>query len=152
VGGGRACAQAMGSVQSQPERLKLADHKNSVDIERLTILLNQPVIKNTLLHTEKISNIRPAFTTTVYAFLNPKLPSAAWDFFCLRFTSPQAFVLPTFSTSVAFPGLHRANPHFFDYYCLADFHLSLTGVHRCWFIGFLLRFICWHSPWVSGPR
>jgi hypothetical protein len=31
------------------------------------------------------SNIRPAFTTTVYAFLNPKLPSAAWDFFCLRF-------------------------------------------------------------------
>ncbi|WP_241198349.1 hypothetical protein [Pseudomonas granadensis] len=32
-----------------------------------------------------MSNIRPAFTTTVYAFLNPKLPSAAWDFFCLRF-------------------------------------------------------------------
>jgi len=58
-----------------------------VDIERLTILLNQPVIKNTLLHTEKISSIRPAFTTTVYAFLNPKLPSAAWDFFCLRFAS-----------------------------------------------------------------
>jgi hypothetical protein len=28
---------------------------------------------------------RPAFTTTVYAFLSPKLPSAAWDFFCLKF-------------------------------------------------------------------
>jgi hypothetical protein len=73
-----------------------------VDIERLTLLLNQPVIKNTLLHTEKISNIRPAFTTTVYAFLNPKLPSAAWDFFCPRFTSPHAFILSPFSTSAAF--------------------------------------------------
>ncbi|MBV4475339.1 hypothetical protein N8H74_25100 [Pseudomonas sp. B2M1-30] len=60
-------------------------HENSVDIERLTILFNQPVIENSLLQVRWFSNIRPAFTTTVYAFLNPKLPSAAWDFFCLRF-------------------------------------------------------------------
>jgi hypothetical protein len=59
--------------------------KNSVDIEWFAILFNQPVIKNTLLQTVNFSNILPAFTTTVYAFLNPKLPSAAWDFFCLRF-------------------------------------------------------------------
>jgi hypothetical protein len=27
---------------------------------------------------------------TVYAFLNPKFPSATWDFFCLEFTEPLA--------------------------------------------------------------
>jgi hypothetical protein len=54
-----------------------------VDIEQVTIVTNQPVIKKTLLLFVELSNIRPAFTTTVYAFLNPKLPSAAWDFFCL---------------------------------------------------------------------
>jgi len=56
-----------------------------VDIERVTVLLNQPVIRKLLWQQVGFSNIRPAFTTTVYAFLNPKLPSAAWDFFCLRF-------------------------------------------------------------------
>jgi hypothetical protein len=59
--------------------------KNNSYIEWVTVLFNQPVIKNTLLQTVNFSNIRPAFTTTVYAFLNPKLPSAAWDFFCLQF-------------------------------------------------------------------
>jgi hypothetical protein len=37
--------------------------------------------------------IRPAFTTTVYAFLSPKFPSATWAFFCLKFDLPP-FVLP----------------------------------------------------------
>jgi len=58
-----------------------------VDIEQVTTVTNQPVIKKMLLLFMGLSNIRPAFTTTVYAFLNPKLPSAAWDFFCLRFAS-----------------------------------------------------------------
>ncbi|TFH81748.1 hypothetical protein [Pseudomonas kribbensis] len=80
----------------------LGVHLKSVDIQGVTVFFNWPVIKNTLLHTEKISNIHPAFTTTVYAFLNPKLPSAAWDFFCLRFTSPHAFAPSTFSASAAF--------------------------------------------------
>jgi hypothetical protein len=56
-----------------------------VDIEGVTSIFNRPVIKKMLLLLVNFSNIRPAFTTTVYAFLNPKLPSAAWDFFCLRF-------------------------------------------------------------------
>jgi hypothetical protein len=34
-----------------------------------------------LLQREIFRNIRAAFTTTVYAFLNPRRPSAAWDFF-----------------------------------------------------------------------
>jgi hypothetical protein len=34
-----------------------------------------------LLHGEIFRNIRAAFTTTVYAFLNPGRPSAARDFF-----------------------------------------------------------------------
>jgi hypothetical protein len=38
-----------------------------------------------LLQAEIFRNIRAAFTTTVYAFLDPGRPSAAWDFFCLRF-------------------------------------------------------------------
>jgi hypothetical protein len=38
-----------------------------------------------LLQGETLRNIRPAFTTTVYAFLNPGRPSAARDFFCLKF-------------------------------------------------------------------
>ncbi|MDN4544568.1 MULTISPECIES: hypothetical protein [unclassified Pseudomonas] len=41
--------------------------------------------KNILLQAEIFRNIRAAFTTTVYAFLNPGRPSAAWDFFCLKF-------------------------------------------------------------------
>jgi hypothetical protein len=40
------------------------------------------VNKNILLQGEIFRNIRAAFTTTVYAFLNPRRPSAAWDFFC----------------------------------------------------------------------
>jgi hypothetical protein len=43
------------------------------------------VNKNILLQAEIFRNIRAAFTTTVYAFLNPRRPSAAWDFFCLKF-------------------------------------------------------------------
>jgi hypothetical protein len=43
------------------------------------------VSKNILLQAEIFRNIRAAFTTTVYAFLNPGRPSAAWDFFCLKF-------------------------------------------------------------------
>jgi hypothetical protein len=43
------------------------------------------VNKNILLQPEIFRNIRAAFTTTVYAFLNPGRPSAAWDFFCLEF-------------------------------------------------------------------
>jgi hypothetical protein len=39
------------------------------------------VSQNILLHGEIFRNIRTAFTTTVYAFLNPGRPSAAWDFF-----------------------------------------------------------------------
>jgi hypothetical protein len=66
-----------------------------VDIEWLTSVTNQPVIKKTLLLAVDFSNIRPAFTTTVYAFLNPKLPSAAWDFFCLRFGDSH-FLSPCF--------------------------------------------------------
>jgi hypothetical protein len=37
--------------------------------------------QNILLHGEIFRNIRPAFTTTVYAFLSPGRPSAARDFF-----------------------------------------------------------------------
>jgi hypothetical protein len=44
-----------------------------------------------LLHGEIFRNIRAAFTTTVYAFLNPRRPSAAWDFFCLQFSLPASF-------------------------------------------------------------
>jgi hypothetical protein len=43
------------------------------------------VNKNILLQAEIFRNIRAAFTTTVYAFLNPGRPSAARDFFCLEF-------------------------------------------------------------------
>lgn len=51
----------------------------------LQLFLSNRLSKKALLHVGNLSNIRSAFTTTVYAFLNPKLPSAAWDFFCLRF-------------------------------------------------------------------
>ncbi|WKV85565.1 hypothetical protein LJJ44_06135 [Pseudomonas sp. B24_DOA] len=56
-------------------------HKKYPDIQRVTEFNLQPVIEKALLQVGNLSNIRPAFTTTVYAFLNPKLPSAAWDFF-----------------------------------------------------------------------
>jgi hypothetical protein len=39
------------------------------------------VSQNILLQSEIFRNIRPAFTTTVYAFLSPGRPSAARDFF-----------------------------------------------------------------------
>ncbi len=81
------------------------------EIEGFTCLFNRPVIKNALFESVNFSNIRPAFTTTVYAFLNPKLPSAAWDFFCLRFGDCGAF--PSCTSSV---DSLRANPCFFDYY------------------------------------
>jgi hypothetical protein len=88
-----------------------------VDIERVMSVTNQPVIKKTLLLFVELSKIRPAFTTTVYAFLNPKLPSAAWDFFCLRFGFAASFFLsisrnclaiarrqiPAFSTTTDWP-------------------------------------------------
>jgi hypothetical protein len=44
------------------------------------------VNKNILLQCEMFRNIRAAFTTTVYAFLDPGRPSAARDFFCLEFS------------------------------------------------------------------
>jgi hypothetical protein len=56
-----------------------------VDIEGVRTLSNWIVNKNILLQPEIFRNIRAAFTTTVYAFLNPGRPSAAWDFFCLEF-------------------------------------------------------------------
>jgi hypothetical protein len=58
-------------------------HKKRVDIEGVNGLFNHMVNENILLHGENHRNIRPAFTTTVYAFLDPGLPSAARDFFCL---------------------------------------------------------------------
>jgi hypothetical protein len=89
--------------------------ENSVDIEWLAILFNQPVIKNTLLQNVDFSNICPAFTTTVYAFLNPKLPSAAWDFFCLRFGFLLSRHLPSHGPDKSYAPA-QANPYFFDYY------------------------------------
>jgi hypothetical protein len=86
--------------------------KNNSYIEWVTVLFNQPVIKNTLLQTVNFSNIRSAFTTTVYAFLNPKLPSAAWDFFCLRFGFS---LLRAQGRNKSYRSV-RANPYFFDYY------------------------------------
>ncbi|MFJ2283869.1 hypothetical protein ACIOUG_22395 [Pseudomonas sp. NPDC087803] len=69
-----------------------------------------------LLPVVDFSNIRPAFTTTVYAFLNPKLPSAAWDFFCLRFGESR-FLSPGFLREAFQPhDCVRATPRFFDYY------------------------------------
>jgi hypothetical protein len=87
-----------------------------VDIEGLTGIFNRPVIKKMLLLFVNFSNICPAFTTTVYAFLNPKLPSAAWDFFCLRFGNP-SLCSPSFRAKP--PAIHDrawAKPRFFDYY------------------------------------
>jgi len=87
-----------------------------VDIERVTGIFNRPVIKKMLLLIVKFSNICPAFTTTVYAFLNPKLPSAAWDFFCLRFGELR-FLSPGFQCEAFQPHDRvRAKPVFFDYY------------------------------------
>ncbi|CAI8806492.1 conserved hypothetical protein [Pseudomonas sp. IT-93MI4] len=69
-----------------------------------------------LLQFVNFSNICPAFTTTVYAFLNPKLPSAAWDFFCLRFGESR-FLSPGFQCEAFQPHCCvRAQPAFFDYY------------------------------------
>ncbi|WP_440972979.1 hypothetical protein [Pseudomonas koreensis] len=78
--------------------------------------MNRPVIKKILLLVVNFSNIRPAFTTTVYAFLNPKLPSAAWDFFCLRFGESR--FLSLFFLREAFQSHDgvRAQSGFFDYY------------------------------------
>ncbi|WP_460352927.1 MULTISPECIES: hypothetical protein [unclassified Pseudomonas] len=87
-----------------------------MDIERVTDIFNRPVIKKMLLQFVNFSNICPAFTTTVYAFLNPKLPSAAWDFFCLRFGESR-FLSPGFQCEAFQPHDRvRAQPAFFDYY------------------------------------
>jgi len=64
--------------------------KKYVDIEGVRRISNRIVNKNILLQAEIFRNIRAAFTTTVYAFLNPGRPSAAWDFFCLRFETAMA--------------------------------------------------------------
>ncbi|MGP6460277.1 hypothetical protein [Pseudomonas parakoreensis] len=87
-----------------------------MDIEGVTVIFNRPVIKKMLLLIVNFSNICPAFTTTVYAFLNPKLPSAAWDFFCLRFG--QSLSLSPCFLREAFQSRCRvwAKPVFFDYY------------------------------------
>jgi hypothetical protein len=58
-----------------------------VDIEGVRKFSDPIVSQNILLHGEIFRNIRPAFTTTVYAFLNPGRPSAARDFFCLKYTA-----------------------------------------------------------------
>ncbi|MCO7625774.1 hypothetical protein NJC08_05030 [Pseudomonas fluorescens] len=87
-----------------------------MDIEGVTGIFNRPVIKKMLLQFVNFSNICPAFTTTVYAFLNPKLPSAAWDFFCLRFGESR-FLSPGFQCEAFQPHYRvRAKPVFFDYY------------------------------------
>jgi putative membrane protein len=112
-----------------------------VDIERVTDIFNRPVIKKMLLLFVKFSNICPAFTTTVYAFLNPKLPSAAWDFFCLRFgefrfclsvscaklSSPIAVFgrnrLFSTTTDWRFPGLSQRSSSMLVHWFLAAIHL-----------------------------
>ncbi|WP_140667002.1 hypothetical protein [Pseudomonas arsenicoxydans] len=58
--------------------------------------------------SELLGYYRPAFTTTVYAFLSPELPSAAWDFFLPAFCPDPSNTLP-----------NRAALGFLDYYCLA---------------------------------
>lgn len=78
--------------------------------------MNQPVIKKMLLLIVNFSNICPAFTTTVYAFLNPKLPSAAWDFFCLRFGETRFLSLFFLREAFQSHGGVRAQSGFFDYY------------------------------------
>jgi hypothetical protein len=69
-----------------------------VDIEGVRRISNWIVNKNILLQAEIFRNIRAAFTTTVYAFLNPGRPSAAWDFFCLTFTPVGAGLLANRTT------------------------------------------------------
>lgn len=90
--------------------------RKSVDIEGVTVIFNRLLIKKMLLLIVNFSNICPAFTTTVYAFLNPKLPSAAWDFFCLRFGQSRSlspcFLREAFQSHCCV----RAKPVFFDYY------------------------------------
>ncbi|WP_223533546.1 MULTISPECIES: hypothetical protein [unclassified Pseudomonas] len=61
-----------------------------MDIEGVRKISNWIVNKNILLQAEIFRNIRAAFTTTVYAFLNPRRPSAAWDFFCLKIETAMA--------------------------------------------------------------
>ncbi|WKV86999.1 hypothetical protein LJU32_14150 [Pseudomonas sp. B21_DOA] len=85
-------------------------HKKYPDIQRVTEFNLQPVIEKALLQVGNLSNIRPAFTTTVYAFLNPKLPSAAWDF------------LPAIWRLASVPLHLRAKRRYFVYYCQADFN------------------------------
>ncbi|MBC3209291.1 hypothetical protein HU755_21020 [Pseudomonas sp. SWRI111] len=87
---------------------------NLSDIEQVTSFFNRPVIQKALLRVVNLSNIRPAFTTTVYAFLNPKLPSAAWDFFCLRFGFSRPLVFSSLSRDTRRYAAARRG--FFDYY------------------------------------
>lgn len=49
----------------------VVDLKKYVDIEGVRRISNRIVNKNILLQAEIFRNIRAAFTTTVYAFLNP---------------------------------------------------------------------------------
>jgi hypothetical protein len=58
-----------------------------------------------LLHGEIFRNIRAAFTTTVYAFLNPKLPSAAWDFFLPAIQPPPSLKQVELSCTISGAGL-----------------------------------------------
>ncbi|MED7666782.1 hypothetical protein GXB78_06125 [Pseudomonas moraviensis subsp. stanleyae] len=95
-------------------------HKKYPDIQRVTEFNLQPVIEKTLLEVVNLSNIRPAFTTTVYAFLNPKLPSAAWDFFCLRF-----------GVWAPFPPSPPSEAPFFRLLLTGRFPALYKGVRRC---------------------
>ncbi|WP_230960111.1 hypothetical protein, partial [Pseudomonas fluorescens] len=49
-------------------------------------------IKIILLHVFTIATIAGRSPPTVYAFLNPKFPSATWDFFCPRFNLGLSFI------------------------------------------------------------
>ncbi|VCU63419.1 hypothetical protein [Pseudomonas synxantha] len=44
-------------------------------------------IKIILLHVFTVATIAGRSPPTVYAFLNPKFPSATWDFFCLELST-----------------------------------------------------------------
>jgi hypothetical protein len=68
-----------------------------------------------LLLIVNFSNICPAFTTTVYAFLNPKLPSAAWDFFACDLANPVLCLLAS-CAKLSVPLLCAGETGFFDYY------------------------------------
>ena len=91
-----------------------------LNIQRFTAVFLQPVIEKALLHVGNLSNIRSAFTTTVYAFLNPKLPSAAWDFFCLRF-----------GVLAPIPPSPPSEARFFRLLLTGRFSTLYKGVRRC---------------------